>query len=73
MCDYNTDSNNSDSKSPRRFGEEIPTDPDRQAELVQESMQQYLRKQRFLEQGAMEYLSRSVYYDQFGQGHEDEG
>jgi hypothetical protein len=72
MSDYNTESNNSDSKEPRRFGTNIPSDPDRQAELVEQSVQRYLETQRYLEQEAEEYLSRSVYYDHFGGGHGDE-
>ena len=72
MSDYNTESNNSDSKEPSRFGDDVPTDPDRQAELVEESVQQYLETQRYLEQEAKEYLSRSVYLDHFGVGHGDE-
>lgn len=72
MSDYNTESNNSNSKEPRRFGDDVPTDPDRQAESVEQSVQQYLQTQRYLEQEAKEYLSRSVYYDYFGSNHGDE-
>jgi hypothetical protein len=72
MSEYNTESNNSDSKEPRRFGDSIPSDPERQAELVEQSVQRYLETQRYLEQEAKEYLSRSVYYDHFGVDHGDE-
>lgn len=65
MGDNNTESNNSDSPEPRRFGEDIPEDPDRQAELVNESVQQYRQMQRYLEQEAEEHLARSVYLDHY--------
>lgn len=72
MADYNTESNNSGPKQPRRFGDEVPTDPDRQEELVEKSIQHYLETQRYLRQEAEEYLYRSVYYDHFGVGYGDE-
>lgn len=72
MTKYNTESNNSDSNEPRRFGDDIPADPERQAELVEQSVQQYLQTQRYLEQEAKEYLNRSVYCDYLGSAHADE-
>lgn len=72
MSNDTTESNNSDSKEPRRFGDDVPTDPDRQAELVDQSVQQYLQTQRYLEQEAKAYLSRSVYYDYVGSTHGEE-
>lgn len=72
MSDYNTGSNNSNSKEPQRFGEDIPNDADRQAELAEQSVQRYLETQRYLEQEAKEYLSQSVYLDHFGGDHGDQ-
>jgi len=72
MSEDNTESNNSNSLEARRFGEDVPQDPERQAELVDQSVQQYLETQRYLEQEVKEYLSRSVYLDHFGVGYGDE-
>lgn len=72
MPNDNTQGNNSNSKEAQRFGDDVPSDPDRQAQLVEQSVQQYLRTQRYLEQEAKEYLSRSVYYDYVGSAHGEE-
>jgi len=63
MGEDNTESNNSNSLEARRFGEDIPDDPERQAELADQSVRQYRQMQRYLEQEAEEYLNRSVYLD----------
>lgn len=63
MTENNTQSNNSNSGEPQRFGEDLPEDPERQTELVEQSVQRYLQTQRYLEQEAKEYLNRSVYCD----------
>lgn len=72
MSNDNTESNNSNSQEPQQFGESIPTDPDRQSELVEDSMQEYLQMQRHLEQEAEEYLSRSVHQDYAEMHHVEE-
>jgi hypothetical protein len=72
MGDDNTESNNSDPLEPSRFGEEIPEDTERQAELVDQSVQQYRQMQRYLEQEAEEYLARSVYLDYCRMDHDEE-
>lgn len=63
MRKNNTESNNSTPPKPRQFGEDIPDDSERQAELVERSVRQYRQMQRYLEQEAEEYLNRSVYAD----------
>ena len=63
MNENNTGSNNSNPLEPSRFGEDIPEDTERQAELVDQSLRQYRQMQRYLEQEAEEYLARSVYLD----------
>ena len=71
MKDNNTRSNNSDPQTPRRFGEDIPDNPERQAELVEQSVRQYRQFQRYLKQEAEEYLSRSVYLDYCRRDHDE--
>lgn len=72
MTEYNTDSNNSNPGKPQRFGENLPDDAERQAELAEQSVQRHLRTQRYLEQEAKEYLNRSVYQDYAGVDHGEE-
>jgi len=72
MSNDNTESNNSTSHEPSRFGKDIPEDTERQAELADQSVQQYRQMQRYLEQEAEEYLARSVYLDFCHMDHDEE-
>jgi len=72
MSEDNTESNNSNSLEARRFGEDIPDDPERQAELADQSVRQYRQMQRYLKQEAEEYLARSVYLDSRRADHDEE-
>lgn len=72
VTEDNTESNNSNPPEPSRFGEDIPEDTERQAELVDQSVRQYRQMQRYLEQEAEEYLNQSVYLDYCRVDHDEE-